>query len=126
MSSIRFMLAGCLVVVAHPAAAQAPVAITSVTVIDGTNRKPQTGTTVVVVDGRIAAVGRDGSVPIPAGAERIAGRGKYLIAGLWDTHVHLGALGRDGLPTLVRHGITSVRDLGGDLAAVRGWRDEVE
>lgn len=126
MSSIRFMLAGCLLGVVQSGAAQAPVAITSVTVIDGTNRKPQTGTTVVVVDGRIAAVGPDGSMPIPAGAERIAGRGKYLIAGLWDTHVHLGALGRDGLPTLVRHGITSVRDLGGDLAAVRAWRDEVE
>lgn len=106
--------------------AQTPVAITGVTVIDGTGRAPQPGTTVLVRDGRIVAVGRDGTVPIPARTQRIVGRGKYLIAGLWDAHVHLSALGRDGLPTLVQHGITSVRDLGGNLATVRTWRDAAE
>ncbi|MBL8960119.1 MAG: amidohydrolase family protein, partial [Gemmatimonadetes bacterium] len=108
------------------ASAQPPVAITGGTVIDGTGRAPQPRSTVVVQDGRIVAVGRDGTVRIPARAERIAARGKYLVAGLWDTHVHLGTLGRDGLPSLVRHGITSVRDLGGELAAVRSWRDAAE
>lgn len=118
-----------LVTVAWPggaANAQESLAITGVTVIDGTGRAPQPRTTVLVRDGRIVAVGPDGTVSIPARTQRIAGRGKYLVAGLWDTHVHLGALGRDGLPTLVRHGITSVRDLGGDLALVRAWRDEAE
>ena len=120
------ILAITLVVAVSTAKAQQPVAITGVTVIDGTGRAPQRRTTVLVQGGQIVAVGRDGTVRIPARAERIVARGKYLVAGLWDTHVHLGALGRDGLPSLVRHGITSVRDLGGELAAVRTWRDEAE
>jgi len=104
----------------------AAVAIVGVTVIDGTGKAPQPRTTVLVQDGRILAVGPDGAVTVPSHAEQIDGRGKYLVAGLWDAHVHLGAIGREGLPTLVRHGITSVRDLGGDFAAVRAWRDEIE
>lgn len=121
------VLACALVLPAQvPRPAAAPVAITGVTVIDGTGRAPRPHTTVLVQEGKIVAVGRDGAVRIPARAQRIAGGGKYLIAGLWDTHVHLGALGREGLPTLVQHGITSVRDLGGDFPAVNRWRAEVE
>ncbi len=63
---------------------------------------------------------------VPRGATRLDARGRFVIAGLWDTHVHLASLGRDGLATLVRFGITSVRDLGGDLDSVRAWRDQID
>ncbi len=132
LSSVHWLVTGFLALAVGPgsaqppAAVQRPVAIVGVTVVDGTGRSPQVGATVVVREGRIVAVGPVDQVSIPADADRIEGRGRYLIAGLWDTHVHLSALGRAGLPDLVRHGITSVRDLGGDLAAVRQWRDEGE
>ncbi len=41
--------------------------------------------TVVIANGRIIAL----EGPIPAGAQRINGRGKWLIPGLTDMHVHL-------------------------------------
>jgi len=44
--------------------------------------------TIVVVDGKIAAVGRD--VPIPESARTIDVRGHVIIPGLVDTHSHLG------------------------------------
>ncbi len=47
--------------------------------------------TVVVKDGRITAVGTAGTVRIPGGAQRVDGRGKFLIPGLADMHAHLYA-----------------------------------
>jgi imidazolonepropionase-like amidohydrolase len=44
--------------------------------------------TVIVRDGRIAAVGAASSLAIPAGAQRIDGTGRFLIPGLADAHVH--------------------------------------
>jgi imidazolonepropionase-like amidohydrolase len=45
--------------------------------------------TVVVVDGRIVQVGPTSSVSVPPDAERIDARGRYLLPGLCDMHVHL-------------------------------------
>lgn len=69
------------------------------------------GTTVVVSGNRIQAVGRDGEVPVPAGAEVLDAKGKMLLPGLWDMHQHL--VEADGIIDLAA-GITSSRDLGND------------
>jgi imidazolonepropionase-like amidohydrolase len=69
------------------------------------------GTTVVVSGNRIQAVGRDGEVPVPAGAEILDAKGKMLLPGLWDMHQHL--VETDGIVNLAA-GITSSRDLGND------------
>lgn len=45
--------------------------------------------TVVVRDGRIAALGDAASTPVPDGATRIDARGKYLIPGLAEMHAHI-------------------------------------
>lgn len=45
---------------------------------------------VVVRGGRIEAVGAEGRVAIPAGAETVDARGKVLMPGLVDTHSHVG------------------------------------
>ena len=47
------------------------------------------GQTVVVENGRITAIGPENGTVIPAGAQRIDGRGKYLMPGLADMHAHL-------------------------------------
>ena len=44
--------------------------------------------TVVIAGDRIVAVGARASTPVPAGATRIDGRGKWLIPGMIDGHVH--------------------------------------
>jgi imidazolonepropionase-like amidohydrolase len=45
--------------------------------------------TVVVVEGRIEAIGDAASIEIPTGATRIDGSGRYLIPALSDMHAHL-------------------------------------
>jgi imidazolonepropionase-like amidohydrolase len=70
------------------------------------------GTTVVVEGERIASVGRDGEVAIPADAEVVDAGGRTLLPGLWDMHTHVGEL--DGALHLAA-GVTSVRDLANDV-----------
>ena len=65
------------------------LAITSVSVVPMTRDTVITGATVLIRDGRIAAVGTD--VTIPRGAVVIDGRGRYVMPGLADMHVHLFA-----------------------------------
>ena len=65
------------------------VALTGVTVIDGTGAAARTGQTVVIRDGRIAAVGPEASTTIPAGARRIALPGHTVIPGIIDMHDHM-------------------------------------
>jgi hypothetical protein len=45
---------------------------------------------VLIADGKVAAVGRAGSIKLPPGAVLISGRGKTLTPGLWDSHQHVG------------------------------------
>lgn len=78
---------------------------------DPETRATLPGRTVVISGNRIAAVGKDGEVPVPAGAEVIRAGGKTLMPGLWDMHAHIGAL--DGALNLAA-GVTTVRDLAND------------
>ena len=92
----------------HPAAA---LAIRHARLFDPETGTVRPDTTVVISGNRIAAVGRDGEVQVPQGAEGIDAGGKLLMPGLWDMHVHLVAL--DGILHLAA-GVTSVRDLAND------------
>ncbi|HEX2202627.1 MAG TPA: amidohydrolase family protein, partial [Longimicrobium sp.] len=94
-------------------------AVTHVTVV------PMTGAgtvlrdaTVLVRDGRIAAVGPAARVRVPAGARRIDGRGKFLVPGLADMHTHLfsddSAMAHDSvapyeLGVMLANGVTATR-----------------
>ncbi len=105
-----------------PAAAER-YAIRDVTLIDGTGRPPSAHRTVLVDGDRIVAIGGAG---LPIGRARIIdGRGKYLIPGMIDTHIHLRDVGPDGkkrsmdvagaraaLAGFLALGFTTVADLG--------------
>jgi imidazolonepropionase-like amidohydrolase len=92
-----------------------PVAFTNVRLYDADAQRFVTDQTVVVIDGRIAAVGPAASTAVPAGAERIDGRGKTLVPGLWDVHMHVGG-DYTGFQELSM-GVTSVRDPGNSDSA---------
>jgi len=101
------------------------------TVIDVDSGRAQPGLTVVIEGDRIAEVARRPALRIPAGARVVDAKGKFLIPGLWDMHVHT-AFGdwfpgaRDiALPLFVANGVTGVRDMGGDLDVLLGWRKEI-
>ena len=102
----------------------APVAFRHVRLFDAERRIVRPGMTVLIRGDRIVAVGSDASVRIPAGAEVIDGKGKTLLPGLWDMHVHLLDQA-DGLTQLFA-GITTVRDLGNDderVERIKGMYD---
>lgn len=104
-------------------------AIRDVTVITGTDAPPIPAATVVFTDGRIVAVGPSASVSVPAGARVIDGRGKFVIPGLINTHVHVAASVADSslnrlLGYELAYGVTGIRDASGigrerELVALR-------
>jgi imidazolonepropionase-like amidohydrolase/pimeloyl-ACP methyl ester carboxylesterase len=106
-------------------AAERTLAIENVIVIDGTGAAPRAGTTVIIKNGRIKKLGPAGELDVPSDAQRIDGTGKYLIPGLWDSHVHLSKVGPTALPLFVAYGVTGVRDMGSDFAEVSAWRAEI-
>ena len=98
-------------------------AITNVTVIDMTGAAPKPGQTVVIRGNRIASVGTGTA---PRGARIVDGRGKYVIPGLWDMHVHLTIPGGETILSLyVVNGVTGVRDMNDSLPQVRAWQPRI-
>ncbi|HLZ72128.1 MAG TPA: amidohydrolase family protein [Dehalococcoidia bacterium] len=92
-----------------------PLVITGVTLIDGLGGAPLPGAGVVIEDGRFSRVGPAAAIPEPDGAETIDGRGKFLIPGLVDMHVHTQPPERAHLSLFLAAGVTTVLDLGGQL-----------
>src|SRR5262245_36087630 len=118
------VLAGALPARAEDAPAKS-LAITGVTVIDATGAPARPDMTVVVTGNRITAVGKSGEVGVPEGARVVNGKGKYLIPGLWDMHVHTA--GPSFLPVYLANGVTGVRDMHAlDPDATFGLRKQVQ
>ena len=69
--------------------------------------------TVLIRGDRIAALGPAASTPVPDGATRIEGHGKWLMPGLVDMHVHLGDA--DDGTLYVANGVTTIRNMWGTL-----------
>ena len=65
------------------------VALTHARIIDGTGAPARANQTLVIRDGKIAALGNDGSVQIPSGALTIDLTGKTVIPGIVGLHEHL-------------------------------------
>lgn len=107
---------------ASPDPGSGTLAIERVTVVDVEAGEALTDRTVLVRNGAIAALGPAASVEVPEDATRLDGRGRWLIPGLWDMHVHVTDATALSLPALVAHGVTGVRDAGGDLVAIDAWK----
>ncbi|MEA3035802.1 MAG: hypothetical protein QOH04_1567 [Sphingomonadales bacterium] len=126
MSRLAFLTALLLIGSCTRPATASALLIEHVTLIDGTGGAPKPDASVLVEGDRIVAVGRGALPNVPAGVERIDGRGKFLLPGLIDAHVHLKTRARDPgmieqiLPNvLLKSGVTTVRDMGGNGEAVR-------
>jgi imidazolonepropionase-like amidohydrolase len=129
VATIVLIAAGCTAPASPPrpnleSPAAAPIlAITDVTVIDVASGARRAGMTVLVKDGRIDSVGPARAVP--RGALRIAGKGRFLIPGLWDMHSHHQASGSDSLPLFLANGVVGTRDMGSDLDFILPLRDRI-
>ena len=125
MRDAAWMLAGLLSLAGcatrEPSAMWNPharVAIRDVTVVDVVTGSLRPHSTVIVMDGRITAVGAAARLPMPPGARILDGRGRFLIPGLWDMHSHSlwsAEAMRTFLPLNVANGVTGIRDMGGRL-----------
>jgi Amidohydrolase family len=102
----------------------APVVFRHADLFDADSARIRARTTVVVTGNRITAVGPDGRIAVPAGAEIVDATGKTILPGMWDMHVHTGD--DDGLLHLAA-GVTSVRDMANDVDELqvrrRRWDD---
>jgi len=96
-----------------------PLVIEHARVFDAEARLMRPDTTVLIEGNTIRAVGADGSLDIPAGAERIDAKGRALLAGLWDMHSHPEPA--DGL-LLLAAGVTGVRDMAAEPNKVERMR----
>jgi cytosine/adenosine deaminase-related metal-dependent hydrolase len=63
--------------------------LTGGTIYAGPAESPITNSVVVIHDGKIAAVGRRGSVKVPNGVASVNCSGLTIVAGFWNSHVHL-------------------------------------
>src|SRR4051812_38765236 len=104
-------------------------ALTSVSIIDANHRTPLTGQTILIEDNVIRDVFTDGSKAIPASYVVLSLKGKFVIPGLIDTHVHMATdpSGIDSrthslnvLQQMLYSGVTSVRDMAGDARTLAG------
>lgn len=110
-----------------------PLVLTHVTVLDCTGRPALLDQTVVIENRRVNAITAAVHAKLPKDARIVDARGKFLIPGLWDMHVHIAGVNADPswnkqvlLPLLLANGITGVRDMGGDLAALLSWKRDIE
>ena len=94
------------------------LAITDVTVIP-MSRPELAHHTVIIRDDRIVAVAPSAMLTLQAGIKVIDGKGKWLMPGLADMHVHV--FGDDQLAMLVAAGVTTVRNMYGSEQHL-AWR----
>jgi imidazolonepropionase-like amidohydrolase len=134
MKTIGLLIAGMAMVVAgvvgakptpqlQPAPAPAPTAasgsfvVRDVRLFDGV--KTLARASVVVRDGRIAAIGTD--LAVPAGLAVVDGSGRTLLPGLIDAHTHTFG---DALERSLVFGVTSQLDMFTEHGQAAQWRAE--
>jgi len=97
--------------------------LTHITVIDVIKGITLTNMTVAITDSIISDLGPTGEITIPRKAKVTDCKGKYIIPGLWDMHVHLGNATKSALPLFIVNGVTGIRDMGSrSFDSIGNWR----
>jgi imidazolonepropionase-like amidohydrolase len=128
--SVAALLAGCA---NRPTKLEIyDVVINHVTVVDVVTGQLTPNRVVAVSKGKIVRL-EEADKDSYAAKQYVNGNGRFLLPGLWDMHVHfrggdsLVAANKKSLTLFLAHGITTVRDAGGDLTpSVMQWRNEME
>jgi hypothetical protein len=118
------------------------IIIRNVAVVDVQTGNVIPDQSVAIEDGVITAVGANSDLAIQKSARQIDATGKFLIPGLWDSHVHTSKeeVSRETiLPLMVANGITGIRSMAADchiengacgeplatIHDVNAWRQEI-
>lgn len=90
MQILQCLFSAALVCLGLASPAQAAeLAIIDAKIYTAPDAPPIERGTVLMRDGRITAVGPAGQVAVPRSAQRMAGRGTVVVAGFWNSHVHM-------------------------------------
>ena len=117
----KYVHCALLSILLSPLAWAGSLVIRCVTVIDATGKPAQPGMTVVIERDQIVAISPCTKVRAPAGSQIVDGRGKFLIPGLWDMHVH-GFKDKTWMyPLHLANGVVGVREMWGPEDA-SAWR----
>jgi len=98
------------------------VAFVGVNVVPMDRERILEAQTVFVKEGRIAAIGPTEKIAVPKDALRVDGRGKFLLPGLADLHVHLQEVESDNhamFDLFLVNGVTTILNLYGTPAHLK-------
>ncbi|MDJ0646961.1 MAG: amidohydrolase family protein [Flavobacteriaceae bacterium] len=99
--------------------------IENITTIDAKNGLLE-NQTVIIKDGKIHKVSSSKELRLSQKNKVIDGSGKYLVPGLWDTHIHFSymeELAPSMFDLFLAYGITGVRDTGGQITYVKKFKE---
>jgi imidazolonepropionase-like amidohydrolase len=111
---------GCVLTAGSHAQPASSVVIRHAAVVDVATGRILRDHAVLVRGDRIERVGADAAVSagLTAAVRQIDAKGRYLLPGLWDMHVHAlwdPIVTTTVLPLLITQGVTGIRDMGGTL-----------
>ena len=94
------------------------MALVGATLIDGTGGPPLSDAAIVVRRGKIEFVGPRSAFVLPPKTEAIDVTGHWIIPGLIDAHTHLGPAAAWAPSRYLAWGVTTLRDVHGDLNTI--------
>ena len=116
-------LAGCTPTAPSEPDESSPLLIEGATLIDVTGGPALANSSILIEGNRITQIGSAGEIDRPSSTRVLDVRGKYIIPGLVDMHVHYG---RTWIHRLyLANGVTTVRDLGGAVERLNTLREEI-
>src|ERR1700680_47210 len=126
-----FCLSALLSAATKPRTVPEKLIFTNVNVVNTRDGGIEQGLTVVITKDRITGVGKVGFVAQGRNIQVINANGKYLIAGLWDMHVHSAFVSpawdeKVIYPLYIANGVTGVRDMGGNPDVLERRRSRIE
>jgi hypothetical protein len=109
-------------------------ALVGVTIFNSKSINDLENMTILIENGLITDIFRTGSKQIADSINKIELANHYVLPGLIDRHVHMGAKGLSKSPEASREefkrwiysGVTAVRDMGGDARALRNEYDLIQ
>jgi WD40-like Beta Propeller Repeat len=107
-----------------------PVLLRNVRVLDFKISGFTEATSLFIADGRIEWIGAEADHALPPDLTIVDAGGRFAIPGLFDMHAHTATpihpqTDRDvsRMEAWIAHGVTSVRDVGSDIATLNAWSD---
>jgi len=126
IGALAMLAIGCTAAPSNTPLTAPDLVLRNVTVIDVEAGEAQGPRTISIREGHIVAIDAQPPADFAAATQVIDGDGLFVMPGLWDAHAHLSYWGEDALDRLVGHGVTTIRELGGDPDEIESWKTAID